>query len=83
MSDFKPQYLNKAAEGCPEVEKLDAVLYELESANVKASTLEVSLEFWRKLRLTKHIRISRDGDIFYKYLSVKLNPKQETNFLLY
>ena len=83
MSDFKPQYLDKAAEVHPEVEELDAVLYELESANVKASTLEVSLEFWRKLRPTKHIRVNRDGDIFYKYLNVKINPKQETNFLLY
>ena len=83
MPDFKPQYLGKAAEEYPEVTELETVLYELESANVKASTLKVSLEFWRRLQLTKHIRINRDGDIFYKYLSVKVDPKQETNFLLY
>ena len=83
MPDFKPQYLDKAAEGYPEVEELEIVLYELESANVKASTLKVSLEFWHRLQPTKHIRINRDGDIFYKYLSVKVSPKQETNFLLY
>lgn len=83
MPDFKPQYLGKAAEEYLEVTELETVLYELESANIKASTLKVSLEFWRRLQLTKHIRINRDGDIFYKYLSVKVDPKQETNFLLY
>lgn len=83
MPDFKPQYLGKAAEEYPEVAELETVLYELESANIKASTLKVSLEFWRRLQLTKHIRINRDGDIFYKYLSVKVDPKQETDFLLY
>ena len=83
MPDFKPQYLGKAAEEYPEVVELETVLYELESANIKASTLKVSLEFWRRLQLTKYIRINRDGDIFYKYLSVKVDPKQETDFLLY
>ena len=83
MPDFKPQYLGKAAEEYPEAAELETVLYELESANIKASTLKVSLEFWRRLQLTKYIRINRDGDIFYKYLSVKVDPKQETDFLLY
>lgn len=45
MSDFKPQYINKPVEVYPEVEELEAVLYELESANIRASTLKVSLEF--------------------------------------
>ena len=83
MFDFTAQYLNQPIEGSSEVEDLDAVLYDLESANIKANTLEISLEFWRKLQSSKHICVNRDGDIFYKYLNVKLNPKQETNFLLY
>lgn len=43
MPDFKPQYLNKPAEGYAEVEELEAVLYELESADIRAHTLLKSI----------------------------------------
>lgn len=58
MPDFKPQYLNKPAEGYAEVEELEAVLYELESADIRAHTLKVSLEFWRKLQPSKYIHLN-------------------------
>lgn len=83
MLDFKPQYLNQPVDGYSEVEDLDAVLYELESADIKASMLDVSLEFWKRLQMDKHIRLTPNGDIFYKYLKINVNPQQETNFLLY
>ncbi len=83
MFDFTAQYLNQPIEGSSEVEDLDAVLYELESANIKANTLEISLDFWRKLQLSKYVRLNQYGDIFYKYLKIYVNPKQEISFLLY
>ena len=65
------------------IEDLDSVLWEFESAEGKPTILEVSLEFWKELQNTKHIRLCQNGDIFYRYIKVVINPKQETNFILY
>lgn len=62
---------------------LEAVLWELESAGGKATNLDVSLEFWKDLQVSNHIRLAANGDVFYKYLQVNINPKQETEFVLY
>ena len=65
------------------IEDFDSVLWEFESAGGKPGILEVSLEFWKELQNTKHIRLCQNGDIFYRYIKVIINPKQETNFILY
>lgn len=65
------------------MEELESVLWELESAGGRANEVEVSLEFWKEMQCSSHIRLTQTGDIFYKYLIVNVNPQQETNFLLY
>ena len=65
------------------IEDFDSVLWEFESTGGKPTMLEVSLSFWRELQNTKHIRLCKNGDIFYRYIKVIINPKQETDFILY
>lgn len=65
------------------MDELESVLWELETADVKPSTIKVSLGFWKKMQPDRHVRLNQDGDIFYRYLQVKVNPKQEVDFLLY
>lgn len=65
------------------MDELEAVLWELESAGVKPSTVKVSLGFWKQMQHDHHVRLNQYGDIFYRYLRVKVNPKQEKDFLLY
>ena len=65
------------------IEDLDSVLWAFESAGGKPTILEVSLSFWRELQNAKYIRLCQNDDIFYRYIKVIINPKQETDFLLY
>lgn len=65
------------------MEELETVLWELESAGGRPSRLSVSLEFWRHIQGSRHVILSQNGDIHYKYLEVTIDPHQETNFLLY
>lgn len=62
---------------------LEAVLWDIESAGGKPHIMDVSLEFWKDLQASHHIRLASNGDVFYKYLQVNINPKQETDFILY
>lgn len=65
------------------MKELESVLWELESAGGKATNLDVSLEFWKKLQCSNHVRLAANGDIFYKYLQVNIDPKLEENYQLY
>ena len=79
---FKARYLSKPFE-VVDTKYLDTVLWEFESADIRAHKIDVSLEFWRILQASKYIRLKPNGDVFYKYLQVNVNPKQEVDFLLY
>ena len=65
------------------MEDLEAILWELESAGGHPNNIDVSLEFWKEMQTSSHIRLTQTGDIFYKYLKVNVNPHQEINFLMY
>lgn len=82
MNEFAPKYLNHPYE-VADTKDLDAVLWELESVNIRTHVLDVSLEFWSRLQCSRYILLKSNGDIFYKYLKVNVNPKQEVDFLLY
>lgn len=65
------------------MDELEALLWEFESAGIRANTLNVSLTFWKQLNSDKHIRLTPTGEIYYRYLFVNVNPKQESNFEIY
>lgn len=65
------------------MKELESVLWELESANVRAHNLDVSLEFWKMLQCDRQVLLKSNGEIFYRYLKVNVNPKLEEKFRLY
>ena len=83
MSDISVKYLNQPFDECADMKDLDAVLWEFETADIRAHRIDVSLKFWKDLQRCKHIRLKPNGDIFYKYLKINVNPDQEIDFLLY
>ena len=65
------------------MKELEAVLWEFETANIKAHSMDVSLEFWKELQSSKLTHMKPNGEVMYKYLTVNVDPKLETKFRLY